>query len=136
MTPPPFERRRAEDVFRELETIVFPRIEKIEKKTDSLEQGMQDIKLKGCAHRPGDLLRTEMVEANTIRIFDRIEDFGKELAIHQVNVEKRISGVRIWVLGGCVFILLAMLSFFAVDYAQKIDRGLNEKPPAAAGKVR
>lgn len=134
MTPPQYERRRAEDVFRELETVVFPRIEKIEKKTNSLEQGMQEIKLKGCAHREGDLLRTQTVEQSTTRIFDRIEDFGKELAIHQVNVEKRINGVRIWVLCGCVFILFALLSFFAADYAQDIDRGLNKRVGVGSSK--
>ena len=137
MTGPPFERRRAEDVFKALEENVFPRI-------TSLEQGLGKLVTEGCAHRPSDLRRTEEVETSVKRIFDKIDNFGEDLTEHRVavtsqfgaletsvtgkfgalqtSVESKVNGVRIWVLGGCVVVLIALLSFFAVDYANDIGR--------------
>jgi hypothetical protein len=117
MAPPNFDRRRAEDVFKELEQSVFPRI-------TSLEAGVQELRLKGCAHRDGDLLRIKVVEDGVTRIFEKIDDLGKNLSAHQVDmttqvgeiktdVAKQIGGIRAWVLAGCVAALIGVLGLIA-----------------------
>jgi hypothetical protein len=113
-------------VFRVLENNVFPRIV-------TLENGVSTILAKGCAQRPGDLRRTEEVESSVKRIFDKIDGFGECLANHRVDVTKQISGIRIWVLTGCVVVLIALLSFFAIDYANDLNKA-SGKPTIAITK--
>ena len=141
MTPPPnydHTRRRAEDVYKVIEDDVFPRIM-------NLEGDVKNLVLKGCAHRNGDLLRTQAVEANTLRIFERIEVFGKDLAAHQIDmtrqlgevrltVEKKSGGLRGWVYGMIIAALVVLLGFFAADYAKDIEAGLKRLPTIGGGR--
>lgn len=135
MTPPahPYDRRRAEDVFRVVEDEVFPRLGAIDTKITSLEQGMSRLTVEGCAHRAGDLRRTEGVEDQMVRIFEKIDCIGDTLTTHQLdmvekfgglktNMEKQVGGIRVWVLTGCVVILVAMLSFMVSDFMGTLVR--------------
>lgn len=135
MTPPahPYDRRRAEDVFRVVEDEVFPRLGAIDTKITSLEQGMSRLTVEGCAHRAGDLRRTEGVEDQMVRIFEKIDCIGDTLKEHQLdmvdkfgvlktNMEKNVGGLRVWVLSGCVVVLLAMLSVMASDFMGTLVR--------------
>jgi hypothetical protein len=157
---PPFDRRRAEDVFRTLETDVFPRI-------ISLEAGVKQIANDGCAQRAGDLHRIRKTEENTIRIFDKIEEVAKCLSNHRADVATQIGavktevtkqlgemntsvatqigavktevtkqggGIMVWVLSGVIVVLVGLLIYFAKDYAHDIEVHVGKqsgKPPAA-----
>jgi len=131
---PPFDRRRAEDVYRAIEDDVFPRIV-------NLELDVKKLTVDGCAHRHGDLLRTQNVEVTTLRIFERIEVFGKDLAAHQIdmtnqlgevrlNVESKVGGIKAWVLTGVVIILLSVAGFFL----QKHYEAVYDRPVAVQGR--
>jgi len=144
VTPPnshQYDRRRAEDVFRVVEEEVFPRLGAIDTKISSLEQGVNKISLDGCAHRQGDLLRTQRVETNTEKIFDKIEDLGNSISeaavdmVKQVgdiktDVAKQVGGIKAWVLTGVVIILLSVASFFLQKHYDMLysDR---DRPAAA-----
>ena len=127
---PPFDydRRRAEDVFRALESEVFPRLGAIDTKVEYLEHGVKKLMLEGCAQRAGDIRRTEMVEESMGRIFEKIDDFGKVLSDHRVDVTEQIGGIRSWVLGGVVVVLLGLLIYFAKDYAHDIEQHVGKQP--------
>lgn len=142
---PPFdyERRRAEDVFRALENEVFPRLGAIDTKIEYLEHGVQKLMMEGCAHREGDLRRTEKVEEHMSRIFEKIDGFGEVLAearvdmVAQVGViktdmTKQIGEIRIWVLTGIVVALLGLLIYFAKDYAHDIEQHVGKAPAAVS----
>ena len=135
MTPPahPYDRRRAEDVFRVVEDEVFPRLGAIDTKITSLEQGMSRLTVEGCAHRAGDLRRTEGVEDQMVRIFEKIDCIGDTLTVHQLdmvekfgglktNMEKQVGGIRVWVLTGCVAVLLAILTILGTDFMGSLVR--------------
>jgi hypothetical protein len=120
--PYDYDRRRAEDVFRALENDIFPRLGAIDTKVEFLEQGVQKLMIDGCAQRAGDIHRTQAVEANVTRIFEKIDGFGAVLSEARVDmakqvggiredVQKQIGGIRIWVLGGCVAFLIGLLAF-------------------------
>jgi hypothetical protein len=123
---PPFDynRRRAEDVFRALENDIFPRLGAIDTKIVSLEHGVQKLMVEGCAQREGDLRRTGAVEEGMERIFEKIDSFGEVLTTARVDMvaqvstiktdmTKQIGGIRIWVLSGCVAVLMGILAFIA-----------------------
>ena len=140
MTPPPYDRRRAEDVFRELEANVFPRIGKIEERAGTLEKGIQEIRLRGCAHRDGDLLRIQVMESGVARIFEKIDDIGEKLSTHQVEMATQIGamkttltektgGIRGWVYGLIISALVVLLIFLGGKYVENLERGM-EKVPA------
>lgn len=115
MTPPTphqYDRRRAEDVFKAVEEEIFPRLGAIDTKITSLEQGMSRLTVEGCAHRAGDLRRTEGVEDQMSRIFEKIDCFGNTLTEHQLDMVKQVGGIRVWVLTGVVFVLLTVAGFF------------------------
>ncbi len=128
MTPPPFERRRAEDVYKVVEDEIYPRLKVIDGEISDLRKGVNKLALEGCAHRTGDLLRTQVVEESMGRIFEKIDDFGEKLSTHQVDVTKQIGGIRSWVLGGVLAVAVALLVFFAVDYANDLNRGIGKTP--------
>jgi hypothetical protein len=122
--PYDYDRRRAEDVFRALEGEVFPRLGCIDTKIEFLEHGVQKLMVDGCAHRAGDVHRTQAIESSMERIFEKIDSFGEVLAdarvdmVEQVggireDVQKQIGGIRAWVLGGCVAALIGVLGFIA-----------------------
>lgn len=151
---PPFDcdRRRAEDVYRALESDVFPRLGAIDTKIVSLEQGVQKLIINGCSQRPGDVRRTEVVEDQMTRIFEKIDSFGEVLAdarvemVRQVGeiatdlteqvgtmkegVTKQVGGIRIWVLTGVVVVLLGLLIYFVKDYAHDIESYVGKAPAA------
>ena len=123
---PPFDydRRRAEDVYRALENDVFPRLGAIDTKIVSLENSVHNLVVDGCAQRPGDLRRTEVVEDQMERIFEKIDSFGEVLTAARVDMvaqvgviktdmTKQIGGIRSWVLGGCVATLIGVLGLVA-----------------------
>ena len=64
MTPPnlhQYDRRRAEDVFRAVENEVFLRLDAISDEVGELRQGVSRLSVEGCAHRAGDLQRTQQI---------------------------------------------------------------------------
>lgn len=123
---PPHERRRAEDVFQAIENDVFPRLKKIDDKIEDLEGGIVNLQVRGCAHREGDTLRMVAVESQVTKIFDKIDTFGTTLGEHRVDVTKQIGGIRTWVLTGVAAVLMALLSFFAVEYFNSIGQHLGK----------
>ena len=138
---PPFERRRAEDVYKVVEDEVFPRLKVIDGEISDLRKGVNRLALEGCAHRAGDLLRTQVVEESLGRIFEKIDDFGKTLTAHQLKVTEQIGeiktdmtgkdgGIRTWILGGVIVVLLGLLIYFARDYAHDIEVIAGKYPPA------
>jgi hypothetical protein len=132
MTPPPFDRRRAEDVFRVVEEDVFPRLDSIDTKISSLEHGVQKLMVEGCAHREGDLRRTQSVEEGMSRIFEKIDDLGEKLGIHQVDVTKQVGGIRVWVLTSVVVLLVSLLVYFVKDYVRDIEQHVGKQPAAVS----
>jgi len=117
-------RRRADDVYRALDRDVFPRLGEIENKVGHLDGSMNRLISEGCAHRQGDLRRTEDVEDRLQRIFDKIDGFGNVLSEARVDmvkqvggirtdVQSQIGGIRAWVLGGCVVGLIGVLGLLA-----------------------
>lgn len=144
MTPPTphqFDRRRAEDVFKVVEDEVFPRIGAIDTKISNLESGINRLAIEGCAHRAGDLQRTQFVEAQIAKIFDKIDGFGETLSEFRVDVTKeigdiktgmtgRVGGVRIWILTAALSIAVGLLVYFAKDYAHDIETHVGKVPIA------
>jgi hypothetical protein len=117
-------RRRADDVYRALDRDVFPRLGEIETKIGNLDESVNRLISDGCAQRPGDLRRTEVVEDQMERIFEKIDSFGEVLTAARVDMvaqvgviktdmTKQIGGIRSWVLGGCVATLIGVLGLVA-----------------------
>lgn len=156
MSAPPFERRRAEDVFRVVENEVFPRLGAIDSKISSLDHAVNRLTIEGCAQRQSDLHRVEVTEAGIAQIFDRINDFGTVLADARVAMVAQVGGiktelatqvaeikadttlqvgrVRTWVYRGVLAVVVALLVFFAIDYANDIARFMGKTPVSIPGK--
>lgn len=130
------DRKRVQDVYDSLHEEVFPRLGVIDTKLTTLETGVNHILINGCPQRANDVRRTERLEANIEKIFEKVDSFGECLSEHRVDMTKRIEGVRSWVLGGCIVVLVSLLSFFAMDYAQNIERHVGNPSNAVtqAGK--
>ena len=121
MTPPhQYERRRADDVYKAIEEDVFPRIV-------NLELDVKKLTVEGCAHRQGDLLRTQSVELNMGKIFDKIDDIGSAVSEARVDRVKQVGGIKAWVLTGVVIILLSVAGFFLQRH---YDAAFDRVPPA------
>jgi len=107
------DRKRVQDVYDSLHEEVFPRLGAIDTKLTALDLGVNAILINGCPQRANDVRRTERLESNIEKIFEKIDGFGECLAEHRVDVTKQIGGIRSWVLGGCVAVLVALLGFIA-----------------------
>jgi hypothetical protein len=107
------DRKRVQDVYESLHEEVFPRLGAIDTKLTTLEHGVNNILISGCPQRAHDMRRTEQLEAQIGKIFEKIDGFGTFLSEHRVDVTRQIGGIRIWVLGGCVVVLLGLLGFLA-----------------------
>ncbi len=133
MTPPhQYERRRAEDVFKVVEEEVFPRIGAIDTKLDNLEHSVTKLTIEGCAQRHGDLYRTQLVEGNMVKIFEKIDNFGNVLSdarvdmVNQVggirtDMQKQVGGIKNWVLTGVVVVLLAIAGFLLSEHYSAVQ---------------
>lgn len=141
----PFERRRAEDVFRVVENEVFPRLGAIDTKIDSLERGVRTLTIEGCAHRAADNHRVEVVETGIARIFEKMDTFSVTLTEHRVavtaqigaintNMAKNDGGVRTWVLVGALILLMGIAGYFIRDYLHDIEQSVGKAQATVPAK--
>ncbi len=155
---PPFERRRAEDVFRVVETEVFPRLGAIDSKIDSLERGVNRLTVEGCAQRTSDIHRVEATEHGIVRIFERIDeivclvtdsrvamveqvgliktDMAAQVGDLKVNQEKQYGGLKGWIQAGVIIILLSLGAYLAKDYFHDLEVGAGKHPAVVTAPAK